>query len=166
VVFPKPTRARRKNETSIDINAPLWQDSSSATTLHQTPINKGSKPRQVGLLTVKVVRAEIIRNTETMGEMDPFVKLEIRGKSYCTKVADEGGKRPVWNETMSIPIVAMDDEIKVSCIDEDLIINDHIGDTKVPVSRLCSQLQKSHWIPIFYKQAKSGEILLETSYDP
>ena len=61
----------------------------------------------IGALHITVVEGKLYRNTELFGNMDPFCRLEHRGKKYKTKVIDEGGKNPKWNETFEVPIVSM-----------------------------------------------------------
>lgn len=43
----------------------------------------------------------------------------------------EGGKTPVWNESFDIDIQTPADTIKFTCMDEDLIQNDLIGESSV-----------------------------------
>ena len=53
----------------------------------------------VGLLHVKICSANLTRDTETFGKMDPFVEFSIDGGLiHKTAVKDEAGKTPVWNE--------------------------------------------------------------------
>ena len=51
-----------------------------------------------GTLLLSVVEAKLTRNTEMFGKMDPFVKIQIGGVTYTTKVMDNAGKTPVWNQ--------------------------------------------------------------------
>ena len=53
----------------------------------------------MGVLIFKVVQGKLLRNTEFFGQMDPFLQVEINGKTYKTTTIKEGGKNPVWNET-------------------------------------------------------------------
>ena len=53
----------------------------------------------IGLLKVTVCSANLTRDTEMVGNMDPFCEISIGGeKVYKTAVKDEAGKTPVWNE--------------------------------------------------------------------
>jgi len=71
----------------------------------------------------------LIRNTETIGKMDPYVMLEYKGGKYKTKTQDEGGKHPVWNETLTIPIDgAINEKVRLSCYEEDYMKDDFVGD--------------------------------------
>ena len=51
------------------------------------------------------------------GNMDPFVLIEYRKQKFKTKVIDEGGLNPKWNETFMIPIFSVDDLLTITCKD-------------------------------------------------
>jgi Ca2+-dependent lipid-binding protein len=44
-----------------------------------------------------VIEGKLFRDTEAVGEMDPFILIEYKGKKFQTKVHEEGGKNPKWN---------------------------------------------------------------------
>jgi Ca2+-dependent lipid-binding protein len=62
--------------------------------------------------------------------MDPFLVIQHDGHNYKTKVIQEGGKTPVWNEVFEIAIDSLQDKIKIRCFDEDLIMDDFVGEAE------------------------------------
>jgi len=50
-----------------------------------------------GRLTLTVIEADLKRDTETFGKMDPYAVLTLNGQKYKTKVLDGAGKKPKWN---------------------------------------------------------------------
>jgi len=63
--------------------------------------------------------------------MDPYVMLEYKGVKFKTKTQDEGGKHPIWNETLIIPIEgSMNEKVRLSCYEEDYMKDDFVGDTE------------------------------------
>jgi Ca2+-dependent lipid-binding protein len=118
-------------------------------------------------LEVFVIEARLYRNTEIFGEMDPYVVLNFRGKNFKTRAIDEGGKNPKWNETLILPInsgsttisALVEEQIKIVCLDEELLIDDMVGSTMIKVKDL---LDKKEWIKIQYEGKDCGEILFET----
>jgi Ca2+-dependent lipid-binding protein len=44
----------------------------------------------------------LYRNTELFGQMDPFVAFWHKKKKYMTKVMQEAGKSPTWNDSFEI----------------------------------------------------------------
>jgi hypothetical protein len=49
---------------------------------------------------MKVCSGKLSRETEYMGKMDPFVQIMYLNNKYETKVREDGGKSPVWNEIL------------------------------------------------------------------
>jgi len=77
---------------------------------------------------IRVLVATLFRNTEVIGKMDPFVTIEYQGMEFKTKTIRNGGMRPQWNETFEIDVYSLSDDIKISIIDEDVIVNDLVGE--------------------------------------
>lgn len=50
-----------------------------------------------GKLTVKILEADLKRDTETFSKMDPFAKMFYNGKTFKTVVKNGAGKKPKWN---------------------------------------------------------------------
>jgi len=50
-----------------------------------------------GKLIVKIIEANLTRDTEMFSKMDPFCKMTYQGKINKTVVKDEAGKKPRWN---------------------------------------------------------------------
>ena len=88
-----------------------------------------SKEALGGILKILVKQGKLYRDTEAIGKMDPFVEIEYKNKKYRTKVKEEGGKTPVWNQTLEIPLESLLDTIKFACYDQDSLTNDLIGET-------------------------------------
>ena len=50
----------------------------------------------VGSLKLTVLEAQLTRDTETFGKMDPYVKIETRMQKFKTATHNGGGKTPKW----------------------------------------------------------------------
>lgn len=84
--------------------------------------------------------------------MDPFVQLDYKGKTFRTTTIQGGGKDPRWNESFSIPVESLDDDIRITCFDEDLIIDDLVGSRIFKAEELCKNATlKCEWIILQYK---------------
>jgi Ca2+-dependent lipid-binding protein len=55
-----------------------------------------------GCLSLTLTKATLKRDTEFLGKMDPYVDFTYNGVYCKTKVADDQGKTPVWNEVSSV----------------------------------------------------------------
>jgi Ca2+-dependent lipid-binding protein len=99
--------------------------------------------------------------------MDPFVELQLNGKSiFHSKPCKNGGKHPVWNENVDVHLDTLLEELKLICYDEDWLKNDNIGECVVAINTICDLNGIKKWVPIFYKGQKAGEILLFGKYTP
>jgi Ca2+-dependent lipid-binding protein len=83
--------------------------------------------------------------------MDPFIKLECEGKDYRTKVIEEGGKNPKWNEMLTVSLQNTNGNIRFVCYDEDLAINDLVGEAIVKISSISQGSVKRHSFPLLFK---------------
>ena len=91
----------------------------------------------LGTLQMKVCEGKLFRDTETFGKMDPFIEILYNGKTYRTKVDNEGGKEPVWNDVFEIPIYLSEKQCTIKCIDEDLFSNDNVGEVQLNIDTFC-----------------------------
>lgn len=60
-----------------------------------------------GALNFQIVDAELYRDTEVISKMDPYVIIRYGGRDVKTSTKNEAGKRPVWNETFTIPVTSI-----------------------------------------------------------
>jgi Ca2+-dependent lipid-binding protein len=87
-------------------------------------------------LQLTLIEGKLTRDTEALGKMDPFVEIKYLNNKYRTRVHDDGGKNPMWNETLEIPIESIKDELALSCLDQDAFSADLIGETTIPLKSL------------------------------
>ena len=82
------------------------EDADSAESMSSQRLNEGKKGagELLGTLKLKACEGKLLRDTEAMGEMDPFIQIKYNSKTYRTRVLEEGGKEPKWNEEFEIPV--------------------------------------------------------------
>jgi Ca2+-dependent lipid-binding protein len=97
--------------------------------------------------------------------MDPFCTFEAGDIKVQTSVKTNAGKTPVWNETFSIRS-KVKDKITFAVYDEDPMENDLVGQSIFEVSELLVNKKASFTYPIFFKEAKAGEVTMELIYHP
>lgn len=90
----------------------------------------------IGTILISIIRGRLIRDTELLGEMDPFVQIQYGSEILTTNVIANGGKNPEWNQQYEIPILSLDDLIRFACLDKDVIADDMVGHTLIPISYL------------------------------
>ncbi len=102
-------------------------------------------------LIITVHSGKLIRDTEAIGEMDPYVYVECRGQRYKTSIIEEGGKNPRWDQDLTIPMVSFTDRVIIGCNEQDLITDDIIGSTDMEFYEIINLNGFKKWIDINYK---------------
>ena len=55
-------------------------------------------------ILIRVIEANLTRDTDAIGKMDPFVLITHKGKSFRSKTKIGGGKTPKWeNQEYELP---------------------------------------------------------------
>ena len=57
-----------------------------------------------GTLMMNIIDANLSRDTESVGQMDPIVRLKYMNGQYRTKEQRDGGKHPIWNQNICVRI--------------------------------------------------------------
>jgi Ca2+-dependent lipid-binding protein len=52
----------------------------------------------LGKLVISSVEAELTRNTELVGKMDPFVEFKLNDQVRRTEVREDEGTHCIWNQ--------------------------------------------------------------------
>ena len=79
-----------------------------------------------GKLLVTVIEAKIERDTEWFGKMDPYCIVKYREQILKTKEHTDGGKAPRWNETLTIDVKYVGDDIEIAVMDAELMGKDNL----------------------------------------
>ena len=99
------------------------------------------------------------RDTEMVGDMDPYVQIHYDGNIYKTQILDEGGKHPVWNMSFDISIKNISDEITFVVYDKDITMSDEIGRRTLIIKDI---VEKDGYVDKFflikYDHKRAGEL--------
>lgn len=116
---------------------------------------------------IRPVRGELIRDNDTFGKMDVFVEILSNGQEHQSSVCYKGGKTPVWNDSLVLPLNG-DGAIRVVLYDKDGSKNDLIGDANSNLYQLLQQSQQMGGmvaVEIAYKGKSAGKVFFQvTSY--
>eukprot|EP00347_Sterkiella_histriomuscorum_P022296 403330984 len=136
---------------------------------------------QYGELRIKVVEANLFRNTDWFTKMDPYVVLEFQGNKFKTRILKHAGKHPIWNEEFTIHVNSMNDEIRLIVKDKDFARPDDIDlqtqkchrfaltmELKIGQIEILSlfKYQFLNQFTLDYKRKQAGQILLESRFYP
>jgi Ca2+-dependent lipid-binding protein len=78
----------------------------------------------------------------------------------------EGGDRPVWDQTLEFDIYSRDDFLTLSCYDEDVSSHDKLGRAKLKVTEVCSKNEKRQWVSLMAEGKLATELLVITKFLP
>ena len=120
-----------------------------------------------GLLHLIILKAELARNTEYFGDMDPYVQVQYNYEIQKTPVLNDAGRTPEFNITLAPFIInSMDDDIKFTVFDKDLTKSEVIGSVTIKVGLLCSLQPKKRWLTLMYQSKEAGDLLIDSKYSP
>lgn len=122
-----------------------------------------------GTLQVTVKEGKLLRNTELIGKMDPFILITYNSEKFKTNVIQEGGMAPVWNCTLPIPILQFDKAaLNFKCFDEDVGKDDFIGEANFKASQLIREFNrtKASKLILKYNNSPAAEINIEAKFIP
>ncbi|KAH7838648.1 hypothetical protein Vadar_029485 [Vaccinium darrowii] len=123
-------------------------------------------------LLVRVIEGRNIPAMDPNGLCDPYVKLQLGKQRFRTKVVKKC-LNPMWCEEFTFKVEDLKEELLVSVLDEDkYLLDDFVGQIKVPVSRVFDSDDKSlgtAWYSLQPKTKKSknkecGDILLSICF--
>jgi Ca2+-dependent lipid-binding protein len=73
-------------------------------------------------MTVLIKEARNLRNTQTFGTQDPYVKVSLGKSKFKTKVHDDGGKMGKWNERFTLRCInPVTDKISISVRNQNVV---------------------------------------------
>jgi Ca2+-dependent lipid-binding protein len=103
-----------------------------------------------GTLVMEVVRAELFRNTEMFGTMDPFFVINYKDQTIKSHICKNGGQHPIWNEKVELEYESNLEDMKLLCYDKDLIMNDIVGEAYIKLSQVAKEKGIQQWFPLTY----------------
>lgn len=126
---------------------------------------------QEGTMKVSVIEAKLERDTEWVGKMDPYCKLDTVDQHVRTRTLDGAGKNPVWNQAFNVDVPRLSDVLKITVMDEDDAANakndDEVGQALIKFSVFAkTEGEKDDWYPIFFEKKEAGKIHLKTTWIP
>jgi Ca2+-binding EF-hand superfamily protein len=126
-----------------------------------------------GRLTIEVSEGRRLANREVVGQMDPYVKLQVGGSPHTlefkTKVDTDGGSNPVWNETARFDVIDQH-EVRVEVWDKDLLsADDLVGACLFSLLPVFKTGYKDSWHRLtrrttWGKMESAGEVFLKVDF--
>ena len=110
---------------------------------------------------MKPLKAELTRDTETFGKMDPVCEIVLGEQKLRTATAEDMGKKPVWKDVLEFHR-SKEESIKVIINEVDTIKDDLVGEGewKIPVK----PGKYNETVRIFFENKDVGFVQLEIDY--
>ena len=126
-----------------------------------------------GTLNLTVVEAKLFRSVEVITKQDPYCIINYRGDTIKTKVAEDAGLSPVFNN--SFPLIFepsdIDEPFELQVYDRATLGSDTlIGFAPLKLSALLPNSDLAvkkfqDWFSIFYSNQRVGIVLLRSQYE-
>jgi Ca2+-dependent lipid-binding protein len=108
----------------------------------------------IGVMRFHFKNARDLRNLETLGKSDPYVRVLLSGVEKGRTVTFQNNLNPDWDEVIYVPVHSTREKLTLEVMDQESINSDRsLGLIEVPASDYISQ-------------AESGEFLVHDSKDP
>ncbi|CAN0162422.1 unnamed protein product, partial [Pylaiella littoralis] len=145
---------------AIDTANSVWRGRGKKVTTRQL-----APPSAMLLLYVKAKEARGLKDVQTFGRQDPFLKLWVGrgGTKVRTRVHVDGGKNAKWDESFAFNLenIAPDEYLHFEVTNKNVMDTKNIGMGKVPLAAF-GPAETSAWHAIYCPKGKhAGLVLLE-----
>mmetsp|Transcript_15239 Transcript_15239/g.31596 ORF Transcript_15239/g.31596 Transcript_15239/m.31596 type:complete len:132 (+) Transcript_15239:163-558(+) len=131
----------------------------------------------MGVLTVRLIKADNLKDADFLGKTDPYVKIELeqdnafRDKDYGTQISStkQGERNPVWDETFTFNIPTLNNMVLSFRVYDDDIgsKDDKCGKCKVKLEHEDITADPKHFTKRidFNLLSANGTLSFEISYE-
>ncbi len=116
-----------------------------------------------GRLNIKCINADLKRDTELFGKMDPYVKITIGSQTKKTRTHNSGGKHPRWEETLNF-YLNKEEEMRIAVYDKDMTKDDLVGETIYFLDDVRAKRKYKEALKLAYKGKDAGTLSLEFDF--
>ncbi|TNV82123.1 hypothetical protein FGO68_gene1217 [Halteria grandinella] len=102
-------------------------------------------------------------------DMDPFLEITHQGQKFTAFANKESGKTPIWNQSFTIELGTIYDLITIKCFDQDVMLDDCVGEGSYMASKLCHSDNQGQvcreWHELQHKGKKAALVLIEAAIE-
>ncbi|CAG8637658.1 2129_t:CDS:2 [Ambispora gerdemannii] len=110
-----------------------------------------------GQLSVTVVEAKNLKDTDFFDKADPYIILSVdRQNKKRTKTKQDAGKNAAWNETFTFEIIEGQKDMLLEVFDEDIGTDDLMGGTIVDLRPVFASGLVDQWFALKRKSGKAA----------
>ena len=119
-----------------------------------------------GGLVVKPLSANLKKDTDLFGKMDPYCNITVGSNTLKTKVAKDMGKTPSWQDVLNFR-VAGEQSIYVAIYDHDTFGKDKfLGECTIQLNDIFIRRNMAQWYEIKANGQEAGQIMISFEFYP
>lgn len=114
----------------------------------------------IGVVRVCVKKAEDLRNLETIGKVDPYVRLLVNGIQRGRTAAADSTLNPTWNEVHYITVSSPNQRLNIEVMDVEAHSPDRtLGSFNVGLSEIIHRDDKGNYIEYVDSEDREGKLI-------
>ncbi|KAI8143911.1 C2 domain-containing protein [Fennellomyces sp. T-0311] len=158
-------------EFSYEEQTTTYQRVGNQAPTYQVQQSSYHSQQQSSALTLTVHSATNLKNVETLGKQDPYLRFSYDfsdSKSWQqTFVAKDAGKNATWNQTFQLPPPGAAPDLFIEVMDEEKGADELIGFAAIPLRQIAQGQALSAAFQIYtVKSEAAGEVQLTFSTHP
>ncbi|KZF24395.1 membrane bound c2 domain-containing protein [Xylona heveae TC161] len=116
----------------------------------------------VGVMRLHLKGARDLRNLETMGKSDPYVRVLLSGIEKGRTVTFKNNLNPDWDEVIYVPVHSTRERLTFDVMDEETLGKDRsLGSTDISVGDFMSQAENGEYLTHDKKEPRSELLRLQ-----
>ncbi|KAF2263568.1 tricalbin [Lojkania enalia] len=121
----------------------------------------------VGVMRLHFQNARNLKNVETMGKSDPYVRVLLSGVEKGRTVTFKNNLNPDWDEVVYVPIHTVREKLTLEVMDEEHLGKDRsLGHVELSASDYVKQDENGEYLVNEQKQVRSDGLRMGTNSQP
>lgn len=131
----------------------------------------------IGVVRVSIDQAEDLRNLETIGKVDPYVRLLVNGFERSRTMAEDATLNPTWNEIHYVSVSSANQKLTIEVMDVERRQNDRtLGLFDVKLNEIINKNEQGKFIQhednkkrvgkLIHKRGPKGTVTYSLSFYP
>jgi Ca2+-dependent lipid-binding protein len=130
-------------------------------------LSSGGYLTPIGVMRLHFQSARNLRNLETMGKSDPYVRVLLSGVEKGRTVTFKNNLDPDWDEVVYVPVHTIREKLTFEVMDEEKLGKDRsLGHVELMVADYAKQGDNGEWLSHEQRQSIAGPLRLSGSSTP
>jgi Ca2+-dependent lipid-binding protein len=113
----------------------------------------------IGVMRLHFMNARDLRNLETLGKSDPYVRVLLSGIEKGRTVTFQNNLNPDWDEVLYVPVHSAREKLALEVMDQETLNADRsLGLLEIPLSEYVTQAENGEYIAHDSKTPHAGDL--------